>query len=71
MNTVVLEFFKNDTEVVTLKSSIFGINASCSLATCNYAVPISATPDLNVSFNGYTTVMKSVSVTATGYYAEL
>lgn len=71
LNTTVLEFFKNDTDTVTIQSTSFGINEDCSSETCYYAAPISATPDLNVTYQGMTTMITNVAVTSTSYYSEL
>lgn len=69
--TTVFEFYKNDTESVTLYSTKFNINTTCATASCFYPVTIVSNPDLSVTFGGLTTVMKYVNFTWPTYLATL
>lgn len=71
LNSTVFEFFKNDAENVKLYSAKLGINTTCPNATCFYNATIASNPDLSVTYNGLTTVMKYVNTTSPTYYATL
>lgn len=71
LSTTILEFNKDSNETTTLISTGFGLNVNCSALTCFYKVPITNSRDLNVSYNGLTTVMNYVNVSGNIYTTKL